>query len=157
VAAYVRSLGRIEAKPVPGDAALGRQLYEGKGGCASCHAIKGRGGWMGPDLSNVGLRRSAAYLRDSLVNPEGSVPDSFLQVRVVPLKGAALTGARLGEDTFTIQFRDYSGRLHSYWKRDVKQIFKDRGKSPMPSYQGKLSDSELTDLVAYLASLREEE
>jgi len=30
------------------------------------------------------------------------------------------------------------------------------GKSPMPSYQGQLADAELTDLVAYLASLRKE-
>ena len=28
-------------------------------------------------------------------------------------------------------------------------------KSPMPSYKGQLSDTELTDLVAYLASLKE--
>jgi putative heme-binding domain-containing protein len=156
VASYVRSLGRIAVKAVPGDVSNGRQIYDGKGGCASCHLIKGKGGLMGPDLSIVGLRRSASYLREEIVNPEAHVPDYFLQVRVVPNEGATITGMRLGEDSFTLQLRDYSGVLHSYWKRDLKEILKDRGKSPMPSYKDKLNDTELTDLVAYLASLREE-
>lgn len=157
VAAYVRSLGRVSPKPVPGDVAHGRQVYEGKGGCAACHMIKGQGGVMGPDLSAIGLRRSASYLREAIENPEAAVPDDFLQVRVTPLKGAAITGVRLGEDSFTIQVRDYSGGLHSYWKRDLKEISKDRGKSPMPSYKDKLTESEMTDLIAYLSTLRDEQ
>ena len=157
VASYVRSLGRVSVKPVPGDVTNGGRIYQGKGGCATCHMIKGNGGLMGPDLSGVGLRRSAVYLRDAILNPESAVPDDFLQVRVVPQQGATITGVRLGEDSFSIELRDYSGRMHSIRKRDLKEILKDRGKSPMPSFQDKLSDAELTDLVAYLASLREEQ
>jgi putative heme-binding domain-containing protein len=157
VASYVKSLGRVHVKAVPGDVANGGRIYQDKGGCANCHMIKGQGGLMGPDLSGVGLRRSAAYLREAILNPEASVPDDFLQVRVIPQQGAAVTGVRLGEDSFSIELRDYSGRLHSIRKRDVKEILKDRGKSPMPSFQDKLSEGELTDLVAYLASLREEQ
>lgn len=157
VASYVRSLGRVSAQPIPGDIARGGQLYQGKGGCANCHTIKSQGGVMGPDLSGIGLRRSATYLREAIVNPEAALPDDFLQVRVVPRDGAMVTGVRLGEDSFTIQVRDYGGRLHSYWKADLNEILKDRGKSPMPSYKDKLTDAELTDLIAYLASLREEQ
>jgi len=157
VAAYVRSLGRVSEKAVPGDIARGKEIYQGKGGCVNCHMIKGQGGSMGPELSGIGLSRSAAYLRESIVDPEAALPDRFMQVRVVPDGSAMVTGLRLGEDSFTIQVRDYSGRLHSYWKRDLKEISKDRGKSPMPSYKDKLTESELTDLVAYLASLREEQ
>jgi putative heme-binding domain-containing protein len=156
VAAYVKSLGRIQAKAVPGNPVHGREVYSGKAACSGCHVIKGEGSVMGPELTGIGLRRSAEYLRDSLVNPEAAVPDSFLQVRVVPNDGPAVTGVRLSEDSFTIQVRDYAGRLHSWWKRDLKDVHKDRGKSPMPSYKEKLTDSELTDLIAYLASLRED-
>ena len=118
--------------------------------------IKGQGGVMGPELTGIGLRRSIAYLREAIINPEAAVPDNFLQVRVVNADGTTVTGVRLGEDSFTIQIRDYAGRLHSYWKRDLKEIVKDRGKSPMPAYKDKLTDSELQDLIAYLASLRED-
>ena len=111
---------------------------------------------MGPELTGIGLRRSIAYLREAIINPEAAVPDDFLQVRVVKADSTTVTGVRLGEDSFAIQIRDYAGRLHSFWKRDLKEIAKDRGKSPMPAYKDKLTDSELQDLIAYLASLRED-
>jgi len=156
VSAFVRGLGRVPDKPVPGDIARGSQLYQAKGGCAACHTVQGKGGLMGPDLTSAGLRRSAAFLREAILNPEAELPDRFLQVRVVPHQGSPITGIRLGEDSFTIQVRDFSDNLHSFWKRDLKDIHKDHGRSPMPAYKDKFSDAELTDLVAYLASLREE-
>jgi cytochrome c oxidase cbb3-type subunit 3 len=156
VAAYVRSLGRVSSKPVAGDILKGSQLYQSKGGCASCHMIKGQGGVMGPNLTEIGLRRSPTYLREAIENPEAALPEGFLQIRVAPNDGPAVTGVRLTEDSFTIQLRDYAGRLYSYWKRDLKEVLKDRGKSPMPSYKDKFTDAEMNDLVAYLASLRED-
>ena len=155
VAAYVRSLSRVAVKAVQGNAVHGAELYSSKG-CAGCHVIKGQGGVMGPELTGIGLRRSIAYLREAILDPEAAVPDNFLQVRVVNADGTTLTGVRLGEDSFAIQIRDYTGRLYSYWKRDLKEIVKDRGKSPMPTYKDKLTGSELQDLIAYLTSLRED-
>ena len=155
-AAYVRSLGKVAMKPVPGDAAHGAEIYRGKGNCAGCHAVHGEGGVEGPDLSGIGDSRSAAYLRESIVNPGASVPEGYLLVTVVPYSGQRVTGVRVNEDSFSIQVRDSTGRSYSFWKKDLTQVEKQPGKSPMPSYQGQLSDAELTDLVAYLASLKEE-
>ena len=42
-AAYVRSLGKVPEKPVPGNAAHGAEIYRGKAGCASCHSHPRRG------------------------------------------------------------------------------------------------------------------
>jgi putative heme-binding domain-containing protein len=155
-AAYVRSLGKVSMKPVPGDTAHGAEVYRGKGNCAGCHSIHGEGGVAGPDLSVIGESRSAAYLRDSIVNPGAAVPEGYLLVTVTPKTGQPVTGVRLNEDSFSIQIRDSAGRSYSFWKKDLVQVEKQRGKSPMPSYQGQLSEAELTDLVAYLASLKEE-
>lgn len=155
VAAFVRSLGRVAIKPLPGDARRGEAIYTGKGNCVTCHAIRGRGGVSGPDLTDVGNRRSATYLRASLLAPEEDVPPNYLQVRAVTKGGTTVTGARLNEDSFSIQIRDGNGNVHSVWKQDIAQLDKQRGKSPMPSYKGVLNDSELDDLIAYLASLRE--
>lgn len=156
VAAYVRTLGRIDVTPVPGDVGKGSQIYQSNG-CAGCHMAKGQGRTIGPELSGIGLRRSAAYLRESVLDPEASLPDDFLQVKIITANGQKIIGARLGEDAFTIEVRDYTGRLHSFWKNTLKEIQKERGKSPMPSYKGKLTEAQVTDLVAYLASLREEQ
>jgi putative heme-binding domain-containing protein len=154
-AAYVRSLGKVGLKPVPGDPVRGAEIYRGKGNCTGCHAVSGEGGVGGPDLSTVGESRSAAFLRESLVNPGAAVPEGYLLVTVVPHSGPRTTGVRLNEDSFSIQIRDAGGALYSFWKKDLTEIDRQRGKSPMPSYQGQLADTELTDLVAYLASLKE--
>jgi cytochrome c1 len=67
--------------------------------------------------------------------------------------GKELLGTRVDEDSFTIQLRDANGNIHSIQKFDVKQLEPDPGKSFMPGYKGKLTDEQLNDLVAYLASL----
>jgi len=154
-AAYVRSLGKIPLKPVPGNPAHGAEIYRGKGNCVTCHSIKGDGGISALDLAGIGGSRSAAYLRESLVDPGASVPEGYLLVTVATKNGKNVTGVGAEEDSFSIQIRDNAGRSHSFWKHEIAQIDKQRGKSPMPSYKGQLSDDELTDLVAYLASLKE--
>ncbi len=67
--------------------------------------------------------------------------------------GREVRGARINEDTFTIQLRDSNGQFQSFRKAEVKQIEKDFGKSLMPSYKDRLTASEVADLVAYLSSL----
>jgi len=165
--AFVRSLGRAPATPIAGDRANGERLFWSKGKCGQCHTVGPRGGRMGPDLTEIGTRRSPAHLRTSLLEPEAEVPetfavyrrviftpDNFLQVRVVTSDGRQITGVRIDEDTFSIQIRDYSDRLYSFAKDELHELQKDWGKSPMPGFRGVFSDSELEDLIAYLAGLQ---
>jgi cytochrome c oxidase cbb3-type subunit 3 len=155
-AAFVRSLGKVPQQPVPGDPARGAEIYRTKGNCGACHSISGEGGVAGPDLTQIGEARSPAYLRESIVDPQAAVPEGYVRLTVVlPMNGYSVTGVRVNEDSFSIQVRDDSGRSYSWWKSDIARIDKPKDKSPMPSYRGQLSDPELTDLVAYLASLKE--
>ena len=152
VAAYVEKLGTVSVEPVPGDPARGERLYRTKG-CAGCHMVRGEGSGFGPELSDIGSKRSVAFLRESIVAPEASVPDDFLLVELTTAEGKTIRGARRNEDSFSIQLMDSNGGLHSYRKSSLKDLRKLRGKSPMPSYKQSLTDEELTDLSAYLASL----
>jgi putative heme-binding domain-containing protein len=154
-AAYVRSLGKLPMKPVPGDPAHGAEIFRGKGNCTACHSVMGEGGVAGPDLSTIGATRGAQHLRESLVDPQAAVPEDYLLVTVVLKNGPSVTGLRVNEDSFSIQVRENSGRTRSFWKSEIASIDRQRGKSPMPSYKGTLTESELTDVVAYLASLKE--
>src|SRR5713226_4427969 len=90
-AAYVRSLGKLPMKPVPGDPTHGAEIYRGKGNCATCHSINGEGGVAGPDLSTIGASRSASHLHESLVDPQATVPEEYLLVTVVPKNGTSVT------------------------------------------------------------------
>ncbi len=154
VAAYVRSLGRVAVEKLPGDAARGKAIYEGKGGCNACHIVRGKGASLGPELTEVGARRSAARLRQALVDPGSALPEDFTMVRAVTTGGGEVRGVRVNEDSFTIQIRDTDGRLHSLRKRSIKTLERLANQSPMPSFGKSLSAAELDDLVAYLASLR---
>ncbi len=169
IAAFVRRLGQLPPERVAGDSQRGKELYLTKGACAQCHAINGRGGALGPDLTEIGLRRGARYLRVALTDPEAdtpksfavyradaSIPENFLQVRVVTKDGRRLGGVRVNEDTFSIQFRDSANRIHSFFKSDLAELHKDWGKSSMPSYRDVFSKEELDDIAAFLVSLRGE-
>jgi putative heme-binding domain-containing protein len=151
VAGYVRSLSRVEAVKLAGDAHRGRELYRAKG-CAGCHIVRGEGGASGPELTEIGARRSAAYLREALVDPAASLPEGFLVVSVTTRAGRNLRGVRINEDSFTIQLRDDENRFHSFRKNEFKSLKKEFGVSTMPSYKT-LAAAELDDLIAYLASL----
>jgi len=152
VAQYVRSLARIAPQKVAGDARRGSALYIGKGACNTCHMIGGQGGRQGPDLTDIGLRRSPANLRTSLVDPNAGITPGFVLTRVTTAAGLVISGIRLNENTFSIHIRDDQGRFHSLRKSTLKEIQKDP-KSSMPSFQS-LPAAELDDLVAYLFSLR---
>lgn len=154
VAGYVRSLGRTAVVKVPGDPVKGKEYYDAKGGCAACHIVGGRGGTMGPVLSNIGAQRSAAYLREALIDPGAAVPEGFLVVSVAARDGQKVRGIRSNEDSFTIQLRDASNAFHSFRKLDLTELKKEFGVSVMPGYRDTLSASEIDDLVAYLAGLR---
>lgn len=46
----------------------GRTVFESKG-CINCHVINGKGGNAGPDLSNIGSRKSLEWIKDFIKNP----------------------------------------------------------------------------------------
>lgn len=146
VARHVRSFGRFTQPPAPGDRARGEEIYNSKG-CGRCHTMQGRGGAFGPDLSIIGTRRSAAHLRASILDPAADVPPDFVLVHA-----GNVTGARVNEDTFSIQIRDAAGKLHSFWKSELTNLRKEPGKTAMPSYRGAIEGKDLDDLVAYLTA-----
>jgi cytochrome c oxidase cbb3-type subunit 3 len=156
VAAYVRSLGRTAVERLPGDAVRGRALYESKGACAACHIVHGAGSSIGPELSEIGARRSSPYLREALLKPGASVPEKYRLVTLVTTSGRTVRGMRVNEDTFSIQLRDAAGRFHSFRKAELAKIQREDSASLMPSYESVFTPAELDDLIAYLASLRGE-
>jgi len=156
ISGYVLELGQREPEVTPGDADRGKAIYAAQD-CAACHMINGFGSSLGPDLSDIGLRRSAAYLRTELVRPGAAVPQGFMMIYAVPEKGDPVEGMRENEDSFSVQIRDVENRFHSFRKADLKTFRKQRGKTLMPSYGQKLDGTEMDDLIAYLASLQGEE
>jgi nitric oxide reductase subunit C len=60
----------------PAMVAFGKQLYEVKYQCQSCHTIGGTGGYVGPNLNNAGGWFTAAWIEAWLRNPQELIPDA---------------------------------------------------------------------------------
>jgi putative heme-binding domain-containing protein len=157
---YIHSLQGIapsRAAPDEGNAAAGETLLFGTAACANCHEVNGRGGVVGPDLSNAG-RYPAAVLRQKIVNPDapllqaaggrGASPPVTIVARTQD--GRELRGVRRNEDTFSIQMVDAAGQLHLLEKPKLAS-FRVENKSLMPGdYGARLSQADLTNLIAFL-------
>ena len=168
VVTYIRSV-EVKAPAQPaGNAAHGKELFNGAAGCSTCHMMEGKGGRLGPDLTSVAASRSTQYLVESLRNPSRRLaqgifeaakefPQEYVSVSVVTADGTKLNGVVLNEDQFTLQMLDTREQLHLFEKDKLRSLEK-RRESAMPVYDQKaLSDKDLQDLIAYLQSAGSQE
>ncbi len=153
VATYVRALGRSAPQKVPGDAAKGQAAFDKS--CRSCHMAKGNGGVMGPDLSDIGLRRSPANLKNSIVEPDANIVAGWSGVTVKTKDGKSVRGIKLNEDMLTIHVRTADGKIQSIAKSQTASIERAGAKSTMPSFK-QLPAADLDNVIAYLFTLRGE-
>jgi putative heme-binding domain-containing protein len=154
IIAYLRNMNTFDPASVKlGDARRGQAVFESKGRCSTCHRVNGKGPRSAPDLSEVGALRSAGSLQRSLVDPSSQMMPINRPVRAVTKDGKVINGRRLNEDTYSVQLIDDQEHLLSLTKADLREytILKT---SPMPSFKDALNTDELSDVVAYLLSLK---
>src|ERR1043165_7657823 len=154
IIAYIRSNFDATTDGVKmGDAARGATIFDGKGGCTSCHGVNGRGAYSATDLTEIGTARTPASLLRALVEPAQAILPANRSVRVVTKDGRTIRGRRVNEDTYTIQLIDEQSRLVSLLKGDLRS-FELVPTTSMPSFQNTLTADERADLVSYLLSLK---
>jgi putative heme-binding domain-containing protein len=152
--AYLRNMRDFKAGVVAlGDPVRGQALYDGKGRCATCHRVNGKGSHAGPDLSDIGTSRTASVLEQTLMDPTSTMTPINRPIRIVTKDGKTISGRRMNEDTYTVQLIDDQEHLLSLTKANLRE-YTVLDKSSMPSYKDTLSAQEMSELVAYLASLR---
>jgi cytochrome c oxidase cbb3-type subunit III len=158
VVAYVRSLRAPASEaPVPGDVSNGEAIFRTKGHCLNCHMIRGRGGLLGPDLSDIGAKRSLNTLRTALTQARPNTVRGYQAARVVITEGKVLTGVVKNENNFSVQFLDSAGGLHLFTREELKEItYQDRSLMP-DDYDRRLTAAEMQDLLAFLSRPKEPE
>jgi len=153
IIAYLRKTGTVApAESAGGNVENGERLFAAQ--CASCHRVSGRGGRIGPDLTRIGAARSRAALTREIRTPSEWIPPAFETVTVVTKDGQRIRGAKKNEDVFSIQVMDVRERIQGFVKANLQEVIYEKD-SLMPAFgPGRLSDSDLNDLVGYLSSLR---
>jgi putative heme-binding domain-containing protein len=152
---YVRSLNAVASAEGPaGDVAGGNRIFGAL--CANCHAVAGRGGRLGPDLSQIAQTQSRAQLMRAIRTAADSIPAGYRPVTLVTKEGRKIRGVMKSEDAFSIRIMDSQERLQGYLKATLKEIIREEG-SLMPDFgPERLNDSDLNDLLAFLSTLRTE-
>lgn len=161
VITYIRSVEKKASSLPAGDAARGGKLFRGAASCSACHMVQGKGGRLGPDLTNIATARSVDALVESVRYPSKRLatglientkefPEEYETVTVVTEDGRQYTGVTLNEDNFSVQMMDTQQQIHLFDKEKLKSFQKSR-ESLMPAYDEKtLSPQDLNDVLAFL-------
>lgn len=151
VISYLRNLTAVAFDSMgPGDAKAGEELFYGKAGCSSCHTIRGRGGYPGPDLTNIARVRSFRQLRQSLLDPDAQIADGYGGVTVTTTQGQKISGVARDNTNYAIAILDAHGDLHRLLKSDLRDVtFSSQSLMPH-DYKQRLGAPEIENLLAYL-------
>jgi putative heme-binding domain-containing protein len=161
--AYIHALrGTAIDAPLPGDPAHGEAVFWGKGQCATCHAISGRGSVIGPDLTNIAGVRKAIAISDALTKVEHRVygdggvhlpmipPMDYNPIHVMTKTGQAIDGLLRNQDAWSVQFISMDGKLHSFDRSELSSVTIKPGSIMPTDYDKRLSADEFKDLLAFL-------
>jgi PQQ-dependent dehydrogenase (methanol/ethanol family) len=153
--AFVRSrVTPARESALSGDPAAGEALFFGKGGCAACHMMRGRGGITGPDLTSAGSKLTLAEIEQALANPGARRGRGYHAVFVRLRSGKTIRGLLRNETLYDFQVQGFDGRLHLLRRAEVAAIEREQ-KPIMPPVQA--SAAEMQDLLAFLAHPRTEQ
>ena len=70
-----------------GDAKRGEQIFweHPVAACKNCHILKGQGSAVGPALDGIASRKDAAYILESLINPNAKLAEGYTATPISPM------------------------------------------------------------------------
>ena len=145
----------LEEAQAKGDTGRGKEVYERASmNCVSCHAIDGKGGKMGPDLSAAGTTIPPARLIEEVIWPRRQVKEGFSLLQVtLKDRSVSLGYERTTRNKEVLQLQDFAtGEMRKISRKNVAET-RDAGSAMPPGLVAQLSRSELRDLIRYLMQL----
>lgn len=123
--------------------------------CQSCHAMRGEGGAVGPDLTQLGTRFSPRDILDATINPSAEISDQYEATVFVMNDESTVVGRLITEENGV-----YHVSQNPFAPNDLREIPKSQVKSTkvsdvsvmLPGLINRLNEEELKDLMAYLIS-----
>lgn len=138
----------------PGDAGVGRTLFEGTAGCAACHRVGEMGAQIGPDLTDIAVKYDRTFLIESVLYPSKQILDGYHAVNVTRKNGEVLMGFLRSQTPEELVLVDVSGLKHVVPRGEVAKN-EELPVSLMPEgLHASLSLADFSNLVAYLTSLK---
>jgi putative heme-binding domain-containing protein len=138
-----------------GNATRGKALYASAAlKCTTCHKLHGRGGDVGPDLSQVGGKLDRTHLIESILDPSAEIPQGYHATVIATRAGRVVTGIVKSESRVAITLQDAEGKQVTIPVRDIESREVSKVSLMPTGLADRLTPAEFTDLIAYLTTLR---
>ncbi len=135
------------ALKLTGDPERGAVLFSQN--CKTCHAHRGEGFNVGPDISGVASRPPSALLVDVL-DPNADVSPDFVAFNVVTADGRTFSGLLAEETAATLKLKEAEGVEHVVLRSEIEAV-RSTGRSLMPEgFEDVLGEQGMADLIAFL-------
>ncbi len=134
-----------------GDVERGRRVfYSNTSLCSGCHAMEGRGGDLGPDLSNVGKSKDRNQLISSLFYPSAEISPEW-QGWFIKLKDGTLhQGRQIDVGGNSIKLYTQAEGFINLDKEDIESYGMIKESLMPEGLEKRLSDQDIRDLLTYL-------
>jgi len=147
-----------EAAPLVEAGLSDRNFEQGKlmfaaGRCNLCHMIRGEGGAIGPDLTQLGTRFSSKDMLESIIEPNKTVSDQYAATVFTMKDGTSILGRLISEngDTYSVSQNPFAPEtLREVPKADVVNTKYSYISTMYPGLINGMNEEELKDLIAYL-------
>jgi putative heme-binding domain-containing protein len=140
-----------------GDPAAGERVFFHPRGprCYVCHRVDGRGGPVGPELSNIGRSLSRDKLIESILTPSKEIAPQYVSWHIVTRDGKVRTGVIVDEGPdSTVTLADAQGKLEVIHRTAIEERHA-LATSIMPDrLYDLMTRQEFLDLIAFLSERR---
>lgn len=130
-----------------GDPYRGQALYERQ--CANCHALFGKGGQIGPDLTGY-QRADIPRMLLNIINPSAEIREGYENYAILTNDGRALNGFLADQDNQVVTLRGGDGQNVTIPRDNIDELRR-LPLSLMPEGMMKsYNEQQVRDLFAYL-------
>jgi len=146
------ALPLVEGKLVGRNFEQGKMLFDATR-CSSCHLMRGEGGSIGPDLTQLGTRFTAKDMLESIIEPNKVVSDQYAATVFTMKEGSSILGRLTNEndETYFISQNPFAPDvIREIPKKDVLNTKYSYISVMYPGLINRLNEDELKDLIAYL-------
>lgn len=144
----------VAALGLEGDVARGKELFfQAEVACSRCHGMDGRGGAVGPDLTEIGKKYGAEELLAQILEPSAQILSGF-ETWILQTEDGLVHVGFLRGDGDEVVLEDAQGRKLRFAADEITAR-KQSETSTMPDNVALgLSGQDLADLLAYLRAPR---
>jgi len=140
-----------------GDPKHGKDVFESQTAvCSTCHQINGKGGEVGPNLSEIGTKLGKDALYQAILDPSAGISFGYEAWSIELKNGDEAYGLITSETEDEITMKNQNGVVTKYKRQEIAKRQKSTTSIMPTGLQLTMSMQDLVDLVEYLASLKKQ-